>query len=152
MACKPKLIPFVQESADMPDWDKDMHSLQERMMSQAEQGEVSSVANELAKAASEVADVARASLSSTDEGQPSNFGLSPEEHKEGESYDHQICIAKVYSLFMAMDNYFKQLCLQSQQPFFHILTLFSTYERAQVAERHISSTEICQFESDKHDT
>lgn len=70
---------------DVPDWDEGVHSLQERVMSQAEKGEVSSVANELAKAASEVADVARASLDSTDEGQPSNFGLSPEEHKEGKS-------------------------------------------------------------------
>ena len=70
---------------DASDWGKDVRSLQERVMSQAESGEVSSVANQLAKAASEVADVARASLSSTDEGQPANFGLSPEEHKEGKS-------------------------------------------------------------------
>ena len=70
---------------DESGWEKGVHSLQEQVMSQAENGEVSSVANELAKAASEVADVARASLSSTDEGQPSSFGLSPEEHKEGKT-------------------------------------------------------------------
>ena len=61
-----------------------MQSLQDRVMSQAEHGEVSSVANELARAATEVTDMARASLSSTDDESASDLGLSPEQHKEGE--------------------------------------------------------------------
>ena len=64
-------------------WNQEVQNLQERVMSQAEKGEVSSVANELARAATEVADVARASLSSGDE--ESDLGLSAEAHKEGET-------------------------------------------------------------------
>lgn len=47
-------------------------------------GEVSVVASELAKAATEVADVARASLSSADEEDASKLGLTLEDQQDSE--------------------------------------------------------------------
>lgn len=74
----------MQGVAGRKNWSEDVHDLQERVIHQVERGEVSSVAKELARAASEVTDMARASLSSTDSDvAASELGLSPEQHQQG---------------------------------------------------------------------
>lgn len=67
-------------------WDEEVQDLQDKVISSVESGDVGPMATQLAQAATEVADVARASLASTDEHEGPDF--SPKAHQEGQFLKH----------------------------------------------------------------